>query len=219
MPNAHDLLNKLPDKEKAKIANTLLADVRQRFGSERLGLVANDTPDNLAVDFWRVSSTDQRDGYSLGAQESKATEYKKTAGLKSVKSWAVSESASKEFDRKRFFEMISYVIEHGIKNVVFDKIDRACRGLRAAVLIEDLIESGVRFHFVRDNLVVDKHSSPSEKLRLPGFLYRSLSSSLLALRRVASAEQIFFTPVGSTSMSVPNMAKLTLRCVRRWERS
>ncbi len=39
MPTANDLLNKLPDKEKAKIANTLLVDVRQRFGSERLGLV------------------------------------------------------------------------------------------------------------------------------------------------------------------------------------
>ena len=31
--------------------------------------------------------------------------------------------------------------------------------------IEDLIESGVRFHFVRDSLIVDKKSSPSEKLR------------------------------------------------------
>ncbi len=165
MPTANNLLNKLPDKEKEKIANTLLDDVRKRFGSKRLGLAPNDTPTNFAVDFWRVSSIDQRDGYSLEAQESKAAEYKKAAGLKSVKSWAVSESASKEFDRKKFFEMISFVVEHSIKNVVFDRIDRACRGLRAAVLIEDLIEAGVRFHFVRDNLVVDKHSSPSEKLR------------------------------------------------------
>ena len=66
---AGDLLNKLPDKEKAKIANRLLDDVRKRFGSERLGLAANNKPANLAVDFWRVSSTDQRDGYSLEAQE------------------------------------------------------------------------------------------------------------------------------------------------------
>ncbi len=146
MPTAGDLLQKLPDKEKAKIANTLLDDVRKRLGNSRLSLVANDTLDNLAVDFWRVSSTDQRDGYSLDAQESKAVEYKKAACLKSVKSWAVSESASKEFDRKKFFEMIGFVVENGIKNVVFDKIDRACRGLRAAVLIEDLIESGVRFY-------------------------------------------------------------------------
>ena len=162
---ADDLLNKLPDQERAKIANTLLDDVRNRFGSKRVALAANALPLNLAVDFWRVSSTEQRDGYSLEAQESKAVEYKEAAGLKSVKSWAVSESASKEFDRRKFFAMISFVVEHGVKNVVFDRIDRACRGLRAAVLIEDLIEAGVCFHFVRDNLVVDKHSSPSEKLR------------------------------------------------------
>ena len=86
-------------------------------------------------------------------------------GLESVKHWSVSESASQEFDRKKFFEMIDYVTEKGIKNIVFDKIDRACRGLRAAVMIEDLIESGVCFHFVRDNLVVNKNSAPSEKLR------------------------------------------------------
>ena len=143
---------------------------------ERLGLASDDTPANLAVDFWRVSSIDQRDGYSLEAQESKATEYKKAAKLKSVRSWSVSESASKEFDRRKFFEMIGFVVENGIKNVVFDRIDRACRGLRAAVLIEDLIEAGVCFHFVRDNLVVDKHSSPSEKLR---FLFRCRPSQVV----------------------------------------
>ena len=165
MPTVGDMLKRLPNTEKAKIADILLGDVRKRFSSEQLGLVAHDTPDNLAVDFWRVSSTDQRDGYSLAAQARKAVEYKRVVRLKSVQSWAVSESAAQEFDRKKFFAMLSYVIVRGIKNIVFDKIDRACRGLRAAVLIEDLIESGVRFHFVRDNLVVDKHSSPSEKLR------------------------------------------------------
>ena len=159
------MLQKLPDQEKAKIADILLGNVRKRFGGEQWELATHHTPNNLAVDFWRVSSTEQRDGYSLTAQARKAVEYKKAAHLKSVRSWAVSESASQEFDRKKFFTMLSYVVEHGIKNIVFDKIDRACRGLRAAVLIEDLIESGVRFHFVRDGLVVDKHSSPSEKLR------------------------------------------------------
>ena len=160
-----NMVKKLPDMEKAKIADILLGNVRKQLGSQQLGLATRTTPDNLAVDFWRVSSTEQRGGYSLAAQARQATAYKKTARLKSVRSWAVSESASKEFDRRKFFTMIRYVVEQGIKNIVFDKIDRACRGLRAAVLIEDLIESGARFHFVRDSLVVDKHSSPSEKLR------------------------------------------------------
>ena len=51
MPTAGDLLNKLPDKEKAKIANTLLDDVRKRFGSERLGLAADDTPEQSCCRF------------------------------------------------------------------------------------------------------------------------------------------------------------------------
>ena len=165
MPAVGGIVKKLPDTKKAKLAEFLLGDVRKRLASTKLHLAARGAPDNLAVDFWRVSSSDQRGGYSLTAQACKAIEYKKAMRLKSLRSWSVSESASREFDRKKFFAMLSYVVEQGIKNIVFDKIDRACRGLRAAVLIEDLIESGVRFHFVRDNLLVDKHSPPSEKLR------------------------------------------------------
>ena len=32
-------------------------------------------------------------------------------------------------------------------------------------MIEDLVDAGVCFNFTRDNLVVDKDSSPGEKLR------------------------------------------------------
>ncbi len=158
-------LKDLPDHEKAKIADILLKSSRGNLGGRRLFLAKQSTPENVCVEFWRVSSTDQRDGFSLKAQEEKAKEYSDLNSLKSSKNWSVSESASQEFDRKKFFEMIDYVTENGIKNVVFDKVDRACRGLRAAVVIEDLIESGVCFHFVRDNLVVNKESAPSEKLR------------------------------------------------------
>jgi len=161
----YQALRNLPDDEKAKVAKILLGSARTQFRNKPLALVINNTTSSSSVDFWRVSSTDQRDGFSLGAQKKKAIEYSKASGLKSMKSWSVSESASREFDRKRFFEMIDYVMENGIKNVIFDKIDRACRGLRAAVMIEDLIDSGVCFHFVRDNLVIDRNASPSEKLR------------------------------------------------------
>ena len=153
-------LKDLPDHEKAKIADILLKSSRGNWGGRRLFLAKQSTPENVCVEFWRVSSTDQRDGFSLKAQEEKAKEYSDLNSLKSSRNWSVSESASQEFDRKKFFEMIDYVTENGIKNVVFDKVDRACRGLRAAVVIEDLIESGVCFHFVRDNLVVNKESAP-----------------------------------------------------------
>ncbi len=121
-----------------------------------------------AVQFARVSSKDQRDGFSLDAQLSLGSAYAEKTGLKLVREpWAVDESASKEKDRKRFLEMLSYVRENSVTHVIFDKIDRACRGYESALLIQDMIERhGVRFHFVRDNLVIDKDSAPSERLRL-----------------------------------------------------
>ncbi len=118
-----------------------------------------------AVKFDRVSSKDQRDGFSLDAQRTYGEGYVLENGLEIVKSWSVDESASKESDRRHFFAMLDYVRLHGIKNVVFDKIDRACRGFKSADLIEGLVKEGVRFHFVRDRLVIDKDSPPQEKLR------------------------------------------------------
>ncbi len=119
-----------------------------------------------AVNFDRVSSEEQKKGHSLNAQEAAATEYAKKHNLKIVRSWSVDESASKENDRKHFFAMIEFVKEQGIKNVIFDKVDRACRGFKATVLVEDLVENhNVRCHFTRDHLVIDHHSAAHDKMR------------------------------------------------------
>ena len=48
------------------------------------------------VQFFRVSSKRQEDGFSLSAQENLATKYVKDHGFKIIKTWSVSESASKE---------------------------------------------------------------------------------------------------------------------------
>jgi site-specific DNA recombinase len=164
-------MQKLPEEEQVQIAKILLNRQRKNIQAVDpthfpvLKLLKSSTAGHLAVEFLRVSSDGQKEGYSLEAQREMAGAYARKSALKCVQSWSVAESASKELDRKKFFEMVRYVSEHGIKNVIFDKIDRACRGLRAAVMIEDLVDAGVRFHFTRDNLVVDKSSSPSEKLR------------------------------------------------------
>src|SRR5437016_398110 len=89
-----------------------------------------------SVRFDRVSSEEQRDGFSLDAQESMGQKYAKERGLKYVKIWSVDESASKEDERKHFFAMIDFVKGKDVKDVVFDKIDRACRGFKSAVMIE-----------------------------------------------------------------------------------
>ena len=68
-------LKDLPNEEKAKIANILLKGSRGKMGGQRLSLAIQNTPNHICVEFWRVSSTDQRDGFSLKAQEDKAKEY------------------------------------------------------------------------------------------------------------------------------------------------
>lgn len=119
-----------------------------------------------AVIFDRVSSEDQRDGYSLNAQRANALLYAERNKLHVVKDWSINESASKENDRIVFGEMIEYVKTNQVAAVIFDKVDRACRGLKSADLINDLMEKyDVRFHFTRENLVIDKNSPPQEKLR------------------------------------------------------
>lgn len=121
---------------------------------------------NKAVIFDRVSSSDQRDGYSLDAQRYNSEAYARKANLSVVKSWSVSESASKEEDRLEFFDMIDYVKRERITDVIFDKVDRASRGNKSASKLDELMENyGVRFHFTRDSLVIDRNSPPQEKLR------------------------------------------------------
>ena len=120
-----------------------------------------------AIAFDRVSSDEQkRDGFSLEAQEKLSQRYAKDNHLLIIKRWSVSESASKENERSHFFEMIKYVKENKVYNVIFDKVDRACRGLKSAQMIEELVEKfGVCFHFTRENLVIDVNSASSDKLR------------------------------------------------------
>ena len=77
----------------------------------------------------------------------------------------MDESASKEDDRKNFFAMLDYVCEEGIQDVVFDKVDRAVRGFKSAVKIQEMMNKGIRFHFTRDNLILDEGSSPHELLQ------------------------------------------------------
>jgi site-specific DNA recombinase len=119
-----------------------------------------------AVKFDRVSSEDQRDGFSLEAQGTLGDKYAIEKNLNVVRSWSVDESASKENNRKHFFELVDFIKQNGIKDVIFDKVDRALRGLKSAVIIEELVETyGVRLHFTREHLILDKDSPPQEKFR------------------------------------------------------
>ena len=119
-----------------------------------------------AIQFFRVSSKKQEEGFSLSAQSHLAKKYVKEHNFHIIKTWSVSESASKEKDRKHFYEMLNFVRENHVKDIIFDKVDRACRGYKSAYLVEELISDyEVRFHFVRDHLVIDRNSPISDRDR------------------------------------------------------
>ena len=124
------------------------------------------TSTGSTVIFARVSSEDQRDGFSLDAQTELASKYAKQNNLRTIKTWKHQESASKEDHRKIFDEMIEFVKQNQIQNVIFDKVDRAVRGIKSASKLEELVDHyDVKFHFTIENLVIDSNSQPQEKFR------------------------------------------------------
>ncbi len=72
-----------------------------------------------AVEFFRVSSKRQKDeGFSLEAQSRLAKDYYKKESLKTVRTWSISESASKEKDRNSLAMLYFYYKENEIKNII-----------------------------------------------------------------------------------------------------
>lgn len=119
-----------------------------------------------AVAFYRVSSDDQEDKFSLVSQARLGHDYASKKGLSIVKTWSEVESASKENSRKHFFAMVQYIKDNGIKDIIFDKVDRAARGFKCGSILIDLVDdSGVDLHFTRDNLLFNQDSVPGERLR------------------------------------------------------
>lgn len=101
------------------------------------------------VAFARVSSREQeREGFSLDVQEKAFDTYVKKNRGEIIKSFRISETASKAEQRTQFRSMIDYVKKHHTKidAVLFYKVDRAARNLKDLVELEDLESKyGVEF--------------------------------------------------------------------------
>jgi DNA invertase Pin-like site-specific DNA recombinase len=103
----------------------------------------------------RVSSREQKEGYSLDAQMRAIREKSNKEGWKIVKEFAVAESASRKANRLQFDNMLNWVKKNAkkenLRGIVCHKLDRACRNMRDAVRLQDLEEScSVRPLFVEN---------------------------------------------------------------------
>lgn len=123
---------------------------------------------NSALLYVRVSSKEQeKEGYSLDAQEKLGLEYALRNNLKIVKRWKVSESAWKE-ERTAFSEMLEYAKRHDeVKHIIFDVTDRMTRNDMDKIRIYTLIKFHDKtIHFSRSNKTIDKNSGSEDVFML-----------------------------------------------------
>jgi site-specific DNA recombinase len=121
----------------------------------------------IAVLIARVSSKGQEEeGFSLEAQVKLLTAYCGNTGLHIGRVYRIAESASKSEQRKIFKEAMEYIAKHNVKHLVVEKVDRHVRNLHDAVDTHDWLTADEerRAHFVKDSLIMHKHSKSQEWL-------------------------------------------------------
>ena len=103
----------------------------------------------------RVSSREQKEGYSIDAQLRAMRDRAAKSGWTIVKEFVTAESAKRGADRLAFNAMLKWVKANAkrerLDGIFAHKLDRACRNMRDAVRLQDLEDScGIRLVFVEN---------------------------------------------------------------------
>ena len=114
-----------------------------------------------AVLYARVSSKDQeREGYSIPAQQKLLRQYSSDHRLTIVREFVDVETA-KQVGRTGFGEMLAFLrADARCQTVLVEKTDRLYRNIRDWVTVDELT---LTVHFVKENAVISKDSRSSEK--------------------------------------------------------
>jgi len=108
----------------------------------------------MNVVIWaRVSSREQREGYSIDAQLRFCRERATREGWTVAREFVVAESAKRGAERLAFNEMYKWVRSNArklsINAILAHKLDRVCRNIRDAVRLQELEDTcGVKLSFV-----------------------------------------------------------------------
>ncbi len=137
------------------VANTLAFGPTQRWASSAIAKSRAGTRE-------RVSSRDQeREGYSIPAQQKLLRKYAKDEGITIVHEFQDVETAKKA-GRPGLKEMIKFLKKsRTCKAVLFEKTDRAYRNWRDWVTLDEL---DLNLHFVKENEVISQNSTSNAKL-------------------------------------------------------
>jgi site-specific DNA recombinase len=116
---------------------------------------------NLAVEYDRVSSKEQeREGFSISAQQRLIRKYAEDNALKIVQSYVDVETA-KSPGRSEFQNMVVYLRAHpSVRHLLTEKTDRLLRNFKDFVILDDL---DIALHLVKDNQIISRESRSTEK--------------------------------------------------------
>ena len=103
----------------------------------------------------RVSSREQREGYSIDAQIRAMRDKAAKSGWTIVREFVAAESAKRGADRVAFNQMFNWVKANAkrkkIDTIFAHKLDRVCRNMRDAVRLQELEDTrGVQLSFVEN---------------------------------------------------------------------
>lgn len=119
-----------------------------------------------AVTFARVSSKYQEENYSLEGQNTHLFNYAKANKLDVIKSYEISESATRG-DRAKFREMIDFCCsQKECIAIIVDDVDRLLRTFNDAPDIEKLVQKGqIEIHFYNTSLILTKNSTSDDYVK------------------------------------------------------
>ena len=119
-----------------------------------------------AIILARVSTKEQEEGHSIGAQRQRLADYCARKGLDVIKTFELVESSTRG-ERKEFAAMLEFAKSRNETiAIVADAVDRFQRSFKESVLVDELRRQGVvELHFYREGMVIDKGASSSDILR------------------------------------------------------
>jgi site-specific DNA recombinase len=114
-----------------------------------------------AIAWHRISSEEQKKGFSIDAQQRLTQDYAKGLDLLVLKEFSVTESA-KDSGRARFDEMLDFFRTNlSCKTLLVEKTDRLYRNFEDVVNLDKL---DLEVHLIKEGQVLSSKSSSSDKL-------------------------------------------------------
>lgn len=119
-----------------------------------------------AVILSRVSTKEQEEGHSIGAQKQRLADYCIRRNLSVIKTFEIIESSTRG-ERKAFLAMVDFAkSQKETIAIVADAVDRFQRSFKESVMIDELIrKEAIELHFYRENMIIGKNASSSDILR------------------------------------------------------